>query len=174
MFVPVSVHGTEVDYRSWEEFADALKDMSGPLGYIGDRLLDGVAKQFESEGGYGGRPWVQLSSAYGKWKGTRGPGLPLLVGLRPTNKVGTRANPVMGKTYAVSGKMRAELLTPSALTVGTQRMVYAPVSGIAGFHQEGTEKMPERPPVVIPLRELDEWDEIFGSWLDGLIERVEI
>lgn len=170
----MTVTGGKVDYAPLEEFGDAIADMSAPLGYVGDRLLAGVAEQFETEGAWGNQPWKQLSDGYREWKEAHGPGLPLLVGLKATGRKGTRSNPIEGKSYMPSGKMRVELLAPSSVKVSPKRMVYAPVSNIAGFHQEGTPKMPARPPVVIPLREFDEWDAAFGDWLDGLIDRIDV
>jgi len=172
--MPVRITGGQGDTEPLEQFADAVQDMEEPLGYVGDLLRAGVASQFETEGSWGGQPWAQLTDVYRNWKEVHGPGLPILVGLRAIGPKGTRRHPVMGKRYSPSGKMRVELLTPTAITVGPKRLVYEPVSDIAGFHQEGTDKMVARPPVVIPLRELAEWDDAFTGWLDGLIERVDV
>lgn len=172
MFLPVTIKAGRIEYEPLEELVVSLKDMRAPLAYVGDRLRAGVAEQFESEGAWGGQPWADLTENYRNWKAEHGPSLPKLVGLRAVGRKGTRTSPISGKRYTTSGKMRVELLAPSAVTVSEKRMVYAPVSKIAGYHQEGTPKMVARPPVVIPLRELDEWEAAFGEWLDGLVERV--
>lgn len=172
MFVPVKIVGERVEYQQFEAFGESLKDMSGPLGYVGERMLEGVGKQFDTEGASGDRPWDQLTDLYRQWKETHGPGLPILVGLKAVGQKGTRQAPVMGKTYEKSGKMRAEMLAPTAVKVTANRMTYMPISDIAALHQEGTPRMVARPPVVIPLRELEEWDGAFVEWLDGLIEQA--
>lgn len=175
MFVPVSIqaNGETVYKTGFEMLEREARDMTVPLSTVGHRLVEDVGAQFGSEGGWSGHPWVELSPAYGTWKEERVPGLPILVGIRPTRK-GTREKPIRPQTYEPSGRMRAELLDLASVNVSPQRMMYAPVSDIAGYHQEGTEKMPARPPVDITLAELHEWDRVWVRWMNGLITQASL
>jgi hypothetical protein len=166
VFVPIriSTNGTVQYERGFEMLGKQAKDMTLPLSWIGRRLLTGISAQFESEGGWSGNPWTALSGPYENWKEQKVPGLPMLVGVRRTGSAGQRP-----QTYERSGQMKDELLSPESMIAGPQRMVYAPHSDIAGFHQDGTERMPARPPVDIPLAEYHEWDRTFVRWLNGLI-----
>jgi hypothetical protein len=173
MFVPVSIRGDSIDYESFETLAELAKDMEPPLSAIADRLREGIAEQFETQGAWGEEPWPELTEKYGRWKRIHAPGLPKLIGLHPLHK-GTRQHPTRPEHYAPSGRMRLHLLTPTAFRVTRNRMLYAPQDNIAGFHQAGTSKMHARPPVAIPLREISEWESIFADWADSLLERTSL
>ena len=99
-----------------------------------ERFVPGFYRQnlenFVSEGGSSGESWMALSPRYAAWKAAHYPGRGILVR---------------------SGALKASLLSPSAdgavfepgptsLTVGTN-VPY----GI--YHQKGTWKMPQRPPL---------------------------
>ena len=162
--VQVSVDGQVTVVRALEAVAKDTQDLSVPLSGIAGRLHDAVGAQLVSEGTWGGAPWKRLSAKYAAWKEARVPGLPKLVGIRPTGGKGQRP-----QTYMESGRMRASLLDPGELHVGTRRLVYSPTSGVAGYHEVGTEHMPARPPVELTPAELHEWDRIFVRWVNGLI-----
>jgi hypothetical protein len=166
MFVPVTVSmNGEVQYqRGFEMLSKQARDMTVPLSHIGRRLIEGVGRQFATEGGWSGNPWTNLSESYGAWKESKVPGLPKLIGIVRTGKPGMRP-----QTYQRSGRMLAEMIDPASLHVSPQRMIYAPTSGVAGYHEFGTDRMPARPPVELPLTELHEWDRTFVRWLNGLI-----
>ena len=156
------------DFRA---VAEDMADMRAPLTTVITRILNFVREQFATQGAASERfPWVELSAKYGRWKESRGPGLPLLVGLRPTNQVGTRQHPIMGKTYAVSGRMREEATNPSTLKVTAKRAVYQPQSSKLGFHEYGTEKMPARPPVLFSAAEEARWPRAFLDWANAQLE----
>lgn len=176
MFVPVrmTTNGEAVYSTGFDMIESKARDMAVPLTLIGERLLFGVGKQFTTEGAWGLHQWPPLKPEYAAWKEHHGPGLTMLVGLRPVGRVGTREHPIYGKHYVPSGKMRAELLDPASLSVTPERLLYAPVSDIAGFHQSGTPKMPARPPVSIPLDELHEYDRIFVAWLNGILTEANL
>lgn len=173
MFLPVTISAGSVEYESLEQFGAAVRDMRTPLEIVGERILAGVGKAFATEGASGDRPWVQLTEGYRQWKEARVAGLPILIGVKGSGGKGTRSEP-KPKTYSASGKMREELIAPTAVRVIGNRLVYAPESDIAGFHQEGTDTMAPRPPVVITLREEAAWVGVFGDWLDGLAEKVRL
>lgn len=166
MFVPVqiAVNGEAIYARGLDMLERDARDMRIPLSEIGGRLIEDVGAQFGTEGTWSGNPWQELSPAYREWKESKVPGLPTLVGVKPTGPKGQRP-----QTYGRSGRMRGELLDPTSVTVGSKRMVYAPRSDIAGYHEFGTSRMPARPPVELPLGELREWDRVMVRWLNGLI-----
>lgn len=161
MFVPVQigVNGQAMYATGFDLLEREARDMSIPLGEIGGRLLEDIGAQFGSEGGWSGNPWEGLTPRYASWKESKVPGLPKLVGVRRTGP----------GSYARSGRMRAELLDPQAVHVSPQRMIYSPLSNIAGWHEFGSSKMPARPPVEVPPGELHEWDRVFVRWMNGLL-----
>jgi hypothetical protein len=175
VFVPVTItaNGEAVYSTGFDMLASESRDQTIPLSGIGSRLVESVGAQFGTEGSHSGHPWVQLSERYGKWKESRVPGLPILVGIRPESK-GTREKPHRPQTYVPSGRMRRELLDMASVRTTPTRMVYAPVSDIAGYHQDGTPKMPARPPVDLTLTELHEWDRIYVRWMNGLIAQASL
>lgn len=169
MLLPVSItsDGETVAYRSFEVAAEKGADMSAPLTVIGERLLQHVRAQYESEGAWAHTPWAPLTPEYGAWKESHVPGTPMLVGLVPLHK-GTREHPTRPETYAPSGRMRRALLDPLAVHVRPTFMLYEPQSPIARYHQAGTTKMVARPPVVLTLGFLSEVGRSFAAWLDDL------
>ena len=183
MFVPVQIgmnagheqsmlydRSIELTSRQMEAFARAAGDMTEPLSEIGSDLHVAVSAQFATEGAQGATgAWAPLSEAYGEWKQARS-AAPILVGLSPVDK-GTRESPTRPQTYEPSGMMRRQLLDPLATHVTPRRMLYAPDSDIAGYHETGTEKMPARPPVDLGATFLHSLDRTFVSWIARLVER---
>lgn len=175
MFVPVTIRANDsaIYQTGFDMLSREAADMTVPLSGIGSRLVEDVGAQFGTEGSWSGHPWMQLSEPYAAWKEARVSGLPILVGIKPEHK-GTRAKPTRPQHYTTSGRMRDELLDMGSVRVSPKRMLYAPISDIAGFHQEGTPKMPARPPVDLTLMELHEWDRIFVRWMNGLIAQASL
>lgn len=166
MFVPVNIttNGEAIYARGFDMLEREAGDLTVPLSAIGGRLIEDVGAQLGTEGSWSGNPWQQLSDKYQKWKDQHVPGLPKLVGIRRTGDIGQRP-----QTYERSGRMRAELLDAASVHVSPRRMIYAPTSDIAGYHEFGTSKMPARPPVEVPPGELREWDRLFIRWMNGLL-----
>lgn len=183
MFVPVSISvgvggeqkaGYNRIIETSEKF-DALgvraENMTEPLGLIGGDLRTQVEMAFGTEGASGATgPWAPLSDVYGSWKAQRS-NAPILVGLRPLHK-GTRSSPTRPQTYVPSGKMRLELLDPLAMHVSPRRLLYAPTSDIAGWHETGTDDMPARPPVDVNITFLRSVDRTFISWFTKLMDEA--
>lgn len=143
-----------------------------PLATIGASLIQRIGVEFQTEAtSYG--PWAPLSEPYGEWKQQHVPGVQTLVGIRPVHK-GTRQHPTRPQSYTTSGQMRREVLDPASLTVDSRRMLYAPVSDIAGYHQTGTSRMPARPLIALRPSNLREWDRVFIAWLDKTQKEVEL
>lgn len=149
-------------------FERASGDMTEPLVAIGKDLRRSVDAAFASQGATGATgPWAPLSLTYGHWKESQVPGVPILVGLRATGMPGSRP-----QTYAPSGEMRRELLDPAATYIGPRRLLYLPLSDIAGWHETGTPTMPARPPVDVSLPFLHSIDRAFARWLAVLMKKL--
>ncbi len=185
MFVPVSItvgagekssalysRSIELTARQLTAFSAQAGDMTVPLTEIGADLRTQVAAQFATEGAQGATgKWAVLSDPYGMYKGRHVPGAPILVGIRHTPK-GTREHPNRGGSWQVSGKMMLSLLDPLATHVLPQRLLYAPTSDIAGWHETGTPRMPARPPVDLSLVFLHSVDRAFVSWLAAIASKL--
>src|SRR4051812_10403055 len=102
--------------RAFEAYEHEVADMSTPLGRIGLKILEAVREQYATEGAHSGDPWRRLSAGYAAWKGEHFPGQPILV---------------------QTGESRAEALSPHALTVTRDKVVYEPDSDLLGWHYRG-------------------------------------
>lgn len=197
MFLPVSIRlgsgssertlydrSIELTNRQLAAFEAEAGDMTEPMALIGADLHAHIEAEFATQGATGmtGR-WRMLSPAYGQWKQRHSAGTPILVGLRPMGPVGKhfvtdskgqteRVSRNMHQSYEVSGQMRLQLLDPSAMHAGPHRLLYAPVSNIAGYHETGTDRMPARPPVDLTLQFSRNIDRTILIWLAGLMEKV--
>lgn len=185
LFIPVTVTvgagenektmysaGPAVFGKKLEALARTAGDLTEPLTAIADDLRDDVLGAFQTEGAYDlNPPWRQLSEPYGTYKQGHVPGVPILVGIKHTPK-GTRQSPNRGGTWQASGLMRRQLLDPAATLVSPRRLLYAPVSDYAGYHETGTSRMPARPPVQINPTTLAKWDSEWVRWLDRLVKQV--
>lgn len=190
MFVPVNINlgtpaGSKTLYdRSFELTAKQLdafgrdsEDMTIPLTRVGEDLHTQLEAAFASQGATGATgKWTPLSPSYAEWKASKNPGLPILVGLRPTLKR-TRNSPRSPRqTYVTSGQMMRQLLVPLSdrvtWRVAPQRLLYVPESDIAGFHEFGTDRMPARPPVDVGPTFLHSVDRTFLRWIGELTDAV--
>jgi hypothetical protein len=179
MFVPVriTVNGTANYDRGFDlagkrllAFKRAAEDMTEPLTAIGETIVTSVAATMAAQGA---GAWPGLSTPYGPWKQKHVAGVPMLVGLRPLHK-GTREHPTRPETYGISGAMAKSLLNRSeALHIEPQRMLYAPTSPIAGYHEDGTTKMPARPPLALTAAMLHSFDREFVTWINDLVQESE-
>jgi len=116
-------------------------------------------RQFETEGGYAGRPWSPLSPSYAAWKAANYPGRGLLVLERDLRQAASRP------------ERRA---TPTTLTL---EIPWARLKGKdvdLSWHQLGTERMPPRPLIfgdpLPPIARLD-LDRVMDEYLDELVAR---
>lgn len=176
MFVPVriTVNGTTEYDRGFQLVGDRLRafqtaagNMTEPLSAIGDTLVTSVAATMSSQGA---GAWPALSVPYGPWKQSHVGGVPMLVGIRPVRK-GSRAHPTRPQSYTVSGQMLRSLLDrAAALHITPRRLLYAPDSDIAGYHETGTTRMPARPPLALTPAMLHSFDREFATWINRLVQ----
>jgi hypothetical protein len=163
--------------RQLVAFEHEAGDMTEPFTAIASDLHRTVAAAFATQGASGASgQWTALSEQYAAWKSEKHAGLPILVGLRPTGPVHHRPQKRnTSQTYAVSGATMRSLLMPlqDALTwhIMPKRLAYTPTSEIAGYLQEGTQKMPARPPVDLSPAFLHSIDREFATWLSAIIKR---
>jgi hypothetical protein len=185
MFLPVDIsvtvggqktiyaRGPDLVGAKLQQFALRASGFREPLTAIGLRLMERIKGEFAIQGTTAYGRWQTLSEPYGSWKQKHVPGVPILIGIRPLHK-GTREHPTRPQSYAPSGQMRRELLDPTGLMVDEHRMLYAPDSDIAGFHQTGTEKMPARPIIALMPAALHEYDRIMIEYLAKIQREVEL
>jgi hypothetical protein len=107
-----------------------------------------LGAQFSTEGGWGGQTWAPLSPQYAVWKGTHYPGRTILIR--------------DGALRRAASEPRREA-TPRTLTLWID-------DDVAGYHQDGTDRMPARPliPENLPqsaLRDIDEAAHVYVSTL---------
>lgn len=188
MFVPVNIQlgtpgGSKTLYdRSFDLTAKQLEalgreseNMTAPLTRVGEDLHTQLAAAFATQGTTGatGR-WTPLSPAYAEWKASKKPGLPILVGLRPLLKRTRNSPRDPRQKYATSGQMMRQLLVPlsdrATWHVSPNRLLYAPLSDIAGYHEFGTARMPARPPVDVGPTFLHSVDRTFLRWIGELTD----
>lgn len=148
--IELSVKGDEQLQRSFSRFADGIDDLSEPFREVARDFREVVErKQFDSEGAYGSGGWEPLSPKYAEWKGRNYPGRPIMV------LSGDLRESLTGRN-----KWTIEDIQPLQLRLGT-------ADPIAGYHQEGTSRMPQRR--LIDLREDDKsrWMKIIHEYLVG-------
>lgn len=136
--------------RAFELAADEARDLSEPLGEIGDLILQSVSEQFRSEGSHGGSRWHSLNPDYERWKRQQVGDEPILV---------------------FHGTMRAAMLAHSAIHVTPRRLVYDPQAPeYALRHQKGDEgrNLPQRRMVELPAADRREWDHVFARWINSI------
>jgi hypothetical protein len=161
----------ELTAKQLTAFGHEAGNMREPLSMIGRDLRAQIEAAFATEGASGASGhWVALSPDYQAWKQKHG-NPPLLIGVRPIRK-GTRGHPTRPQSYTTSGRMRMQLLDPLATHITSRRLLYAPQSDIAGYHETGTSRMPARPPVDLSLTFLHSIDRTFAAWIAGLTDKL--
>jgi hypothetical protein len=113
-----------------------------------------MGEQFASEGGWGGQTWAPLSPAYAVWKSQNYPGRSILI------RDGTL------RRAASSPRREA---TPRTLTLWID-------DDVAGYHQDGTDRMPARPiiPSPLPAAALRDVSLAATEYVSTLIRRIGI
>jgi len=111
-----------------------------------------MRSQFESEGAWGGAQWAPLSPAYAAEKARTHPG----------KSISIRD----GTLRRAASEMRREV-TPRTLTMWID-------SDVAGYHQDGTDKMPARPliPDPLPSSARIEVDAAAHEYVSALVARL--
>lgn len=140
----------DVQYsRAFEAAAEEARDLSDPLGKVGDSVLSSVFEQFRTEGSFGsGGRWQPLSPGYERWKREQVGDEPILV---------------------FHGTMRAAMIARSAVHVTPRRMTYDPhAPDYALRHQQGEGDLPARKMVELPMSTRRDFDRFFADWLNSI------
>lgn len=111
------------------------------------------AAQFATEGGFMGDPWAPLSPRYAEWKAAHYPGKPILQAEGDLRR-------------AASAPLRDATPTSLTLTIADDK---------AGWHQEGTARMPARPlmyEISAPGQIERDVQQAADEWVDDLLRRL--
>lgn len=113
-----------------------------------------MASQFASQGQDAGG-WAPLEEGYAAWKAARYPGT---------------------LTLYREGGLRASFLNPSAEghveMIYPQHAIFGSSLPLAGYHQHGTDIMPERPIVVVTADDRAGYRERLGKYAREAVERM--
>lgn len=152
--IHVEVHGGDDYERRLAELQVYLKDLRPFWPLLVPIFIGWMGAQFATEGGWGGHTWAPLSPAYAAYKSRHYPGRTILI------REGTLRR-------AASEPSR--VATPRTLTLSID-------DPVAGYHQEGTDKMPARPliPDRLPPAALREIDEAGHEYVSTLIGRLNL
>ncbi|MBA2741943.1 MAG: hypothetical protein H0U46_08020 [Actinobacteria bacterium] len=116
-------------------------------------------KQFDTNGGFGGRPWPALSPGYAAWKAVNYPGRGILV---------------LDRDLRAAVSLPDRVMSPSTLelTIPWARLKGENVD--VSWHQLGTARMPARPIVFgdpLPAQAALDLDRVMDEYLDDLVAR---
>lgn len=117
-----------------------------PLNDILASMRHWSAKSFKTEGAYPGPRWARLDPTYASRKGRAFPGRTIL-----------RRSDLLYRSLTTSGPR-------SVGRVGRNRLEYGTEVEHAIYHQEGTRRMPARPPLRVIERDIRRWIRILQLW----------
>jgi hypothetical protein len=150
--IDVRVTGDAEVERAVHAFGVAISDLRGFWPSVVPLFISWMREQFAAEGAWGGASWAPLTPRYAAWKAKKYPGRSIL--------------------YATGDLRRAasspgRFATPSTLTLSIQ-------DPKAGYHQDGTSKMPARPiiPGRLPMGALRELDQAADEWVGDVAGRL--
>lgn len=148
----VEVRGDDEFEKKLAELQVYLRDLRPFWPLLVPLFIGWMGAQFATEGGWGGQAWAPLSPAYAAYKSRVYPGRSILIregGLR----------------RAASEPRRT--VTPRTLTLTID-------DPVAGYHQDGTDKMPARPliPQSLPPSATREVEAAATEYVTTLINRL--
>lgn len=136
--IRITVQGEQRLRQALNRLATSIQDYSPAWKPITQIFRDAMRGQFATGGGRGGKKWAPLSRAYSRWKERVAPGRPILV---------LTGDLVLSLTTQTGDTIQNE--QPLSLSLGT-KLPYAK------YHQNGTRRMPARPPLVILQKDADQ------------------
>lgn len=148
----VEVRGDEEASRRLGRLAVLLHDLRPFWPKVVPLFVGWMHEQFGSEGAWGGSRWAPLSPGYAVWKAARYPGRGIL--------------------YA-TGQLRRAASMPQREATATS-LTLRIVDPKAGWHQEGTSKMPARPivPSSLPITARIQLERAADDYVDDMIARL--
>jgi phage gpG-like protein len=139
------------------EIREATEDLMKAWPAVVRKLRQQLRYHFSGEGSTGrAGKWAALSAPYAKWKAKHYPGKPIL----------ERTGRLRASLVDSGSHDSLEILSPRFVFVGS-RVPYA------GFHQEGTSRMPRRPPISPTDRDVAEWMTEIQRYFNLLIRRAQ-
>ena len=142
----LEVNGTKQVEQKLHIAADHISDFSPAFRDIKNSFIRYQRQEFASQGAYGGFAFAPLSPKYAKWKAKNHPGKRIL---------------------EISGDLRKSMTSGLQVVTSPRRMVMWSDSTIAGYHQDGTEKMPARKMVAVPREEKRDWVRFLQRYIVG-------
>jgi len=127
--------------RTLARVTEDVSDLTDAWEEMADSLLAAEQKQFSSEGSYASGGWSPLSPKYAAWKARHYPGQPILVA------TGALSASLTQRPFGV------ESIEPHSMAIGSDNEV-------GGYHQNGTDKMPQRRVVELTGPTRAEWVKI--------------
>lgn len=132
----VDVFGDEQVVRGLSRFADACSDYTPVWPEIRDSFVEIEREQFDSQGSRSGQTWAALKPSYQAWKEKHFPGRPIL---------------------ELTGDMKFAMTEGVQANMEPLRLELGPIPTRATWHQHGTSRMVDRPPVVLTEEDKREW-----------------
>ncbi len=132
MNLKLSIDGKAQFNQAFDVLAEGITDFRPVWPEIELQFFRAELEQFNTIGARGGQVWQPLSKGYAKWKAKKYPGKPIL----------QRSGRLLRSLSVIGGADSVREQQPLSLTLGT-RVPYA------NYHQRGTRKMPQRPPMQL-------------------------
>lgn len=150
----IRVTGDDELRRKLEQLQLFLADLRPFWPLLVPVFIGWMRDQFSSEGGWGGHQWAPLSPAYAVEKARTHPGRTILIR--------------DGDLRRAASQPRRET-TPRTLTLWID-------DPKAGYHQDGTDRMPARPliPAVLPASARRDVDAAAETYVSTLVRRLDL
>jgi len=153
--VPYTTHLEGLDEwdRETQQVAALLLDLRTFWPSVVPLFIGWMRAQFDTQGAFMGDPWAPLSPAYAAWKAIKYPGKPIL---------------------QAEGDLRQAASSPRRETT-PQTLTLTIADPKAGYHQDGTGRMPARPLVFdisAPATVQSDIDKAAEDWLDDILRRL--
>jgi len=131
--------------RSLSRFSDDVADLSPAFNEIVPMFYEMEAKQFASEGAYGGVIWPKLAEAT----------------LKSRNPLSS------GKIMQLSGRLVGSLIGGSERIVRVEKLSLELGTAVpyAVYHQRGGGRLPARPLILLPESERKAWMKVIQRYL---------
>lgn len=150
--IRVNLVGDDVADAKLEKLQLFLQDLRTFWPLLVPVFIGWMGAQFSTEGGWGGQTWAPLSPQYALWKSSHYPGRTILIR--------------DGDLRRAASEPRREA-TPSTLLLWID-------DPVAGYHQDGNDKLPARPlmPERLPASAVRDIDEAAETYVSTLVRNL--
>lgn len=148
----VDVEGDEEARRKVAQLLLLVSDLRGFWPLVVPLFTSWMARQFSSEGAFGGQSWAPLSPAYAAYKAQAHPGKTILI---------------------AEGDLRQAASRPDR-QASPRQLTLTITDPKVGYHQEGTTKMPARPLLFdrLPAQAQAELNAAAETYVTGIVRRL--